>query len=91
MARRIQRSAPIPNRPMRPTARTSGSVPGRREVVVDAPTDPNRYPRSAEHAGRAVAKVYGGGVSEAPGWSGPNGAGKDLGRISVNSPKSTTK
>lgn len=89
--RRTQRANPIGTGIRRIDGTPSGSVPGGREVVVDAPPDPHRYPRSAEHAGRAVATVFGGGVSQAPTWSGPNGAGKDLGRISVNQPKSTVK
>lgn len=87
MAKRNQRAGTVGSDIRRVNATPSASVPGRREVVADAPVKARDYLRSAHQIGAAVARVCGGGVSDAPTWSGPDGPGKDLGRISVNSPR----
>lgn len=91
MSRRIQRASELPTTVHRVDQTPSASVPGRMEVVLDAPVKRRDYLRSAEHAGRVTAAVYGGGVADAPTWSGPDGAAQGLGRISTNQPKRATK
>ena len=91
MPRRIQRSEPLPTAVRRVDKTPSASVPGRREIVADAPVQARANLRSAAHAGAAVASVYGGGIAEAPDWSGPDGAAQGLGRISTNQPRRGVK
>lgn len=92
MNRRIQRASEIARDVRRVDAKPSASVAGRFEVVVDG-INRRTDPRSAAASGAAVAQVYGGGVSEAPSWSGPNGpsSGPEQGskRIELNQPRRT--
>lgn len=86
--KRIQRAALSDLKPRNINGKPSGSVPGRREVVADAPQRPREQLRSASQAGKIVARVYGGGIVDAPGWSGPNGEGTDLGPLTTNQSRS---
>lgn len=89
MAKRIPRVAPVPDNSQPVNARPSASVPGALEVVAGPPPKQRAFLRTAHGSGAATSKVFGGGVSDAPTWSGPDGAGRALGRISVNQPRKT--
>lgn len=77
MARRIQRAAPISDRPSRPPSRPRGWTPGRRDVGAPPPVQSGAQGRielrSASAYGRAVASVYGGPLATEAGVTLPDG------------------